>query len=111
MAIKLNKAKSMLSKSRAVLDKQLWSQSVKQHLNPNYAVSLVWASVKRLHLLQKKFLRIIFFQSRIFHTSPLFKDPGILNSFDKMALKNWLIISKALKRLLPLPSIFGSNNI
>lgn len=41
MAIKLNKAISMLSKSRAVLDKQLWSQSVKQHLNANYAVSLV----------------------------------------------------------------------
>ena len=54
--------------------------------------SYVWVqntnSVKRLHLLQKKSLKIMFFQSRNPHTGHLFKVSKILKSFDKTALEN-----------------------
>ena len=58
-------------------------------------------SVKKLHLLQKKSLRIMFFQSWNSHTGPLFKVSKILKSFNKRALENYIFISKSLKRLLP----------
>ena len=63
-------------------------------------------SGKRLHLSQKKSLRIMFFQSRNSHTGPLFKVSKTLKSFDKTALKNCIFISKSLKGLLP--SIFNN---
>ena len=67
--------------------------------------SLVWAqnnnSVKRLHLLQKKSLRLMFFQSRNSHTGLLFKMSKILKSFNKTALENCIFISKSLKGLVP----------
>ena len=63
-------------------------------------------SVKRINLLQKKSLRIIFFQSRNFHTGRLCKVSKILKSFHKTALENCIFISKSLKGLLP--SIFNS---
>ena len=54
--------------------------------------SYVWVqntnSVKRLHLLQKKSLKIMFFQSRNSDTGHLFKVSKILKSFDKTALEN-----------------------
>ena len=62
--------------------------------------------LKRLHLVQKKSLRIMFFQSRYSHTGPLFKVSKILKSFDKTALENCIFISKSLKGLLP--SIFNN---
>ena len=72
--------------------------------------SLAWAqnnnSVKRLRLLQRKSLRLMFFQSRSSHIGPLFKTSKILKSFNKTALKNCIFISKSLKRLLP--SIFNN---
>ena len=71
---------------------------------------LVWAqntnSVKRLHLLQKKSLRIMFFQSRNSHTGPLFKVSKILKSFYKKALENCIFISKSLQGLSP--SVFNN---
>ena len=97
MTLKLNKANAMLSKLRHVLDiktlKSVYYAIFDSHLC--YA-SLVWAqstnSVKRLHLLQKKSLRIMFFQSRNYHAGPFFKVSKIL--------------SKSLKGLLP--SIFNN---
>ena len=75
--------------------------------------SLVWAQnsnlIKRLHLLQKKSLRIMFFQSRNSHTGPLFKVSKILKSFNKTALENCIFISKSLKGLLPSIFITSSN--
>ena len=59
--------------------------------------SLVWAqktSVKKLYLLQKKSLTIKFFQSETFI------DCKLLKLFDKTALKNCILISKSLERLL-----------
>ena len=62
--------------------------------------------LKRLHLLQKKSLRIMFLQSTNSQTGPLFKVSKILKSFDKKALENCIFISKSLKGLLP--SIFNN---
>ena len=101
----------MLSKLRHVLDiktlRSVCCAILESHLC--YA-SLVWAqntnSVKRLHLLQKKSLRIMFFRSRNSHTGPLFEVSKILKSFDKTALENCIFISKTLKGLLP--SIFNN---
>ena len=111
VALKLNKANAMLSKLRHVLDiktlKSVYYAIFESHLC--YA-SLVCAqsnnSVKGLHLLQKKCLRLMFFQSKNSHTSPLFKMFKILKSFDKTALENCIFISKSLKGLLP--SIFNN---
>ena len=65
-------------------------------------------SVKRLHLFKKTSLRIICFQSRNFHTGPLFKVSKNHRSFDKTALENCIFISKCLKGLI-VGSIAGSN--
>ena len=73
-------------------------------------VSLVWMqntnSAERLHLLQKKSLRIMFFQRKNSRTQFLFKVSQILKSFDKTTLENCIFISKSLKGLLP--PIFNS---
>ena len=111
VALKLNKVNATLSKLRHVLDiktlRSVYYAIFESHLC--YA-SLVWAqntnSVKRLHLLQKKSLIIMFFQSRNSHTGPLSKVSKILKSFDKTALENCIFISKSLKGLLP--SIFNN---
>ena len=58
-------------------------------------------SVSRLHILQKKSLRVIFFQNRNSHTGPLFKVSKIRKSFHKTALEKYIFISKSLKRSLP----------
>ena len=111
MAHKLDKVNAMLPKLRQVLD-------IKNMRSICYAIfefhlcyaSLVWAqntnSVRRLHLLQKKSLRIMFFRSKNFHIGPLFKMSKILKPFDKPALENCIFISKSLKGLLP--SIFNN---
>ena len=106
MALKLNEANVTLSKLRHVLDiktlRSVCYTIFESHLCYD---SLLWAqntnSAKRLHLLRKKSLRIMFFQSRNSHTGPLFKVSKILKSFDKKTLKNCIFISKSLKELLP----------
>ena len=75
VALKLNKANDMWSKLRHVSDiktlSSVYYAIFESHLC--YA-SLIWAqntnSVKRLQLLQKKSLRIMFFQSRNSQTGP-----------------------------------------
>ena len=97
VALKLNKANAMLSKLRHTLDsktlRSVYYAIFESHLC--YA-SLVWAqntnSVKRLHLLQKKSLRIMFFQSTNSHTAPLFKVSTILRSFDNTDIENCLFL-------------------
>ena len=82
--------KTLKSVYYAIFESHLW-----------YA-SLAWlqntSSVKRLHLLQKKSLRLMFFQVS-----------KILKSFDKTALENCIFISKSLKGYCLLFSITGSN--
>ena len=56
--------------------------------------------------MQKKAVRIIYFQLRNFHTSPLFKQNFILKFQDKICLENILFFSKSLNNLSP--SIFNT---
>ena len=66
---------------------------------------LVWAqnrsTIQRILILQKKAVRIINFQPRISHTSPLFKLNFILKFQDKIYLENVLFVSKSLNNLTP----------
>ena len=97
----------MLSKLSHVLDiktlRSVYYSIFESHLC--YA-SLVWAqntySVKRFPLLQKKFLRIMFFQNRNSHTDPSFKVSKILMFFDKIIPENWIFW------ICLLPSIFSN---
>ena len=52
-----------------------------------------------LLILQKKAIRIINFQPRNFHASPLLKQNSILKFEDKISLENILFISKSLNNL------------
>ena len=74
---------------------------------------LVWAqncsTIQRIIILQKKAIRIINFQPRNFHTSPLFKQNSNLKFQDKICLEYILFISKSLNNLLP--SVFPQINI
>ena len=64
---------------------------------------LVWAqncsTIQQIIILQKKTIRIINFQPRNFHTSPLFKQNSILKFQDKICLENILFVSKTLNNL------------
>ena len=66
-------------------------------------ISLVWAqntnSVKRHHLLQKKFPGIISIKRRNSNTVPLFKGSQILESFGKTTLENFIFVEKSLTGL------------
>ena len=106
--LELNKATAVLSKLGHVLNLKTPRYAVFESYLCYASLLLVQNtnSVKRLYLLQKKSLRIMFFKSRNSHTSPLFKVSKILKSFDKTTLENCIFISKSLKGLLP--SIFNS---
>ena len=71
---------------------------------------LVWAqnfsTIQPIVIFQKKAIRIINFQPRNFHTSPLFKQNSILKFKDKICLENILFVSKSLNNLSP--SIFNT---
>ena len=105
MAHELNKDNAMLWKWRRVLDikslSSVYYAIFESHLC--YALLVLvqsTKSVKRVHLLQNQFLRIMFCWSKHSHTVPLFKVSKILKSIDKAALKNCIFISKSLKWLL-----------
>ena len=72
------------------------------HLNH---ANLIWDqnlnAVSRIVILQKKALRIMNFQSRDSHSSPLFKSNHILKFEDKILIENILFINKSLNNLLP----------
>ena len=98
-AIKLNKKNGILSKLRHFIDKKTMKLIYHAIFEPHlYYSLLVWAqnsnSIKRLFVLQKKSLRIIYFLNHNAHTSPLFRDLNILKFPDKIALENCLFINK-----------------
>ena len=109
ISAKLNKVNAMLSKIRHFVDqntlKAIYHAIFESHV---YSSSLVWAqnfnSTKRLFILQKKALSLIFFLRREAHTNPLFKDFNILKVHDKIALENSIFIHKSFKHQLPQPS-------
>ena len=96
----------ILSKLRHFIDiktlKLIYHAIFEPHL---YYSLLVWAhnsnSIKRLFVLQKKSLRIIYFLNHNAHTSPLFRDLNILKLPDKIALENCLFINKYFNKCLP----------
>ena len=47
-------------------------------------------TVKKPNLLQKKSLRMMFFQSQNSHTDPFLKDSKFLKFFDKTTIKNYI---------------------
>ena len=55
----------------------------------------------KIIILQKKALRIMNFQSRDSHSSPLFRSNHILKLEDKILIENILFISKSFNNLLP----------
>ena len=57
--------------------------------------------MSRILTLQKKAMRIITFQSRNCHSSPLFSKLKLLKFNDKVHLENVLLISKFINSLLP----------
>ena len=66
----------------------------------------IFGSFHLISILQKKAVRIINFQPKNFHTSPLFKQNSILKFQDKICLENILFVSKSLNNLSP--SIFNT---
>ena len=106
IAIKLNKANGILSKLRHFIDRKTLKSIYHAIFEPHlYYSSLVWAqnsnSIKRLFVLQKKSLRIIYFLNHNADTSPLFRDLNILKLPDKIALENCLFINKYFNKCLP----------
>ena len=96
ISAKLNNANAMLSKIRHFDDhktlKAVYHAIFEPHL---YSSSLVWAlnfsSTKRLFILQKSTLMLMFFLSREAHTNPLFKDCDILKFHDNIALEDSIL--------------------
>ena len=60
-----------------------------------------FSSIKQILILQKKAVRVINFQPRNSHTSPLFKQNVILKFPDKICPENILFVSKSLNNLSP----------
>ena len=111
LSIKLNRANALLFKIRKYVTpkilRYIYFAIFDSHLS---YCCLVWAqnfsSIKQILILQKKAVRIINFQPRNSHTSPLFKQNFILKFQDKICLENILFVSKSLNNLSP--SIFNT---
>ena len=104
IAIKLNRANALLSIIRNYVNKHIlrtiYFAIFDSHIN--YA-NLIWGqnlhSLSRIIILQKKALRIMNFQSRDSHSSPLFRSNHILKLEDKILMENILFISKSFNNL------------
>ena len=111
LSIKLNRANALLFKMRKYVSLKIL-RSIYFAIFDSYLsyCCLVWAqnysTIQRIIILQKKAIRIINFQPRRFHTSPLFKQNSILKFQDKICLENILFISKTLNNLSP--SVFNT---
>ena len=106
IAIKLNRANASLYTTRNFVHRRIlitiYFAVFDTHLK---YVNLIWGQnlnvVSRIVILQKKALRIMNFQSRDSHSSPLFKSNHILKLEDKILIENILFINKSLNNLLP----------
>ena len=100
LSIKLNKANALLFKMRKYVSLKIL-RSIYFAIFDSYLsyCCLVWAqncSTIQLIIIFKKAIRIINFQQRNFHTSPLFKQNSILKFQDKICLEKILFINKSL---------------
>ena len=107
----MNKANALLFKMRKYVSPKIL-RSIYFAIFDSYLsyCCLIWAqnfgTIQRIVILQKKAIRIINFQPRNFHTSPLFKQNSILKFQYKICLENILFVSKSLNNLSP--SIFNT---
>ena len=105
-SLKQNRANALLFKLRQYVSpkilKSIYFAIFKSHLS---YCSLIWAqffrTIERIVILQKVAVRIINFQPRNFHTSPLFKQSSILKFQDQICLGNTLFVSKSVNKLTP----------
>ena len=111
LSIKLNRANALLFKMRKYVSLKIL-RSIYFAIFDSYLLycCLVWAqnssTIQQIVILQKKAFRIINFQPRNSHTSPLFKQSSILKFQDKICLENILFVSKSLNNLSP--SVFNT---
>ena len=109
-SIKLNRKNALLFKMRKYISLKIF-RSIYFAIFDSYLsyCCLVWAqncsTIQQIIILQKKAIRIINFQPRNFHTSPLFKQNSILKFQDKICIENILFVSKSLNNLSP--SVYG----
>ena len=106
VSIKLNRANVLLFKMRKYVSLKIL-KSIYFAIFDSYLsyCCLVWArnrsTIQRILILQKKAVRVINFQPRNSHTSPLFKLNFILKFQDTICLENVLFVSKSLNNLTP----------
>ena len=110
LSIKLNRANALLFKMREYVSLKILRFIYFAIFNFYLSYCcLVWSqncsTIHRIIILQKKAIRIINFQPRNFHTSPLFKQKPILKFQDKICLGNISFISKSLNNSL---SVFNT---
>ena len=106
LSVKLSTANALLFKIRNFVNssilRTIYFAIFRSHL---YYCSLVWSqncnATNRLVILQKKALRIINFQPRNSHSTPLFKRSFILKFSDKVSSENTLFVSKSINNRLP----------
>ena len=95
--VTLNRANAMLSKVRHFVYKKalqsIYHAVSAQNIN----------SIRIPYILQKKFLRLMYFLNCNAHTTPLFKDSNILKFPDKIALENCIFIKNYFNQTLPTP--------
>ena len=106
LSIKLNRANTLLFKTRKYVSfKRL--RSIYFAIFDSYLSSCcpVWdenlSTIKQIIILQKEAIRVIIFQPRNFHTSPLLKKNSILKFQNKICLENIIFLSKYLNNLSP----------
>ena len=104
IAIKLNRENAIICTLRYFIGRKTLKSVYIAIFKPYLCYSsLVCAqnlnSIKRAFVLQKKFIRIIYFWSHNAHTSPLFRESNILKLPDKIALENCLFINKCFNKI------------
>ena len=111
LSIKLNRASAFLFKMRKYVSLNIL-RSIYFAIFDSYLsyCCLVWAqncsTIQQIIILQKKAIRIINYQPRNFHTSPLLKQNSILKFHNKICLENISFVSKFLNNFSP--SVFNT---
>ena len=106
LSVKLSRANALLFKLRNLVNSSILRTICfavfESHLN---YCSLIWSqnckAINQLVVLQKKALRIINFQPRNSHPSPLFNKSFIMKFSDEVTLEDTVFISKSINNLFP----------
>ena len=112
LSIKLNRANVLLFKMRKLVSLKIL-KSIYFAIFDSYLSYCCLAgaqnrsTIQRILILQKKAVRIINFQPKNSHTSPLFKQNFFIKFQDKICLENVLFVSKSLINNLT-PSAFST---